>query len=116
MGRRTTSFLMAAVGGAIELFGALYGQGVLGEGMLFGLAGPETRPTGAMVGFALASVTIVAAVGLMLVRETRWLSLAIALSSIAGTLAAGQLFGYGAALALIGAIIATRIDRSAPLT
>jgi hypothetical protein len=52
----------------------------------------------------------------MLVRETRWLSLAIALSSIAGTLAAGQLFGYGAALALIGAIIATRIDRSAPLT
>lgn len=115
MGRRTAAFLAAALGGGIELFGALYGQGVLGEGMLFGIAGAETRPAAAMIGFALGSVTIVAGVGLMLVRETRWLSAVIAAAGITGTLVAGQMFGYGAALALVGSIIATRIDRTAPL-
>jgi len=100
----------------IEIFGALYGQGVLGHGMLFGLAGEATRPEAAMIGFVLATVTIVSAVGLMMVRETRWFSAAIVLSSVVGTLVAGQMFGYGAALAFIGALVATRIDRTAPLT
>jgi hypothetical protein len=116
MGRRTAAFLAAAFGGGIEIFGALYGQGVLGHGMLFGLAGEATRPEAAMIGFVLATVTIVSAVGLMMVRETRWFSAAIVLSSVVGTLVAGQMFGYGAALAFIGALVATRIDRTAPLT
>jgi len=115
MGRRIAAFLATALGGGIELFGALYGQGVLGDGILFGLAGPGTRPAAAMIGFALGSATIVASVGLMLVRETRWLSVAIAAAAICGTLVAGVMFGYGAALALVGALAATRIDRTAPL-
>lgn len=115
MGRRTAAFLAAAFGGGIELFGALYGQGVLGNGMLFGLAGAGTRTEGVMIGFVLGAVTIVSAVCLMLVRETHWLSVAIVVSSVIGTLAAGQIFGFGAALAFVGAILATRIDRTAPL-
>jgi hypothetical protein len=115
LGRRTAAFLAAAFGGAIELFGAVYGQGVIGHGMLFGLAGDATRTEAAMIGFVLATVTLVGAVSLMLVRETRWLAAAIAVSSIIGTLVAGQIFGYGAALALLGAIIASRVDRTAPL-
>lgn len=115
MGRRTAAFLATALGGGIELFGALYGQGVLGDGMFFGLAGAGTRPAAAMIGFALGSATIMAGVGLMLVRETRWLSAAIAAMALGGTLVAGQLFGCGAALTLVGALIATRIDRTAPL-
>lgn len=115
MGRRIAAFLIAALGGAIELFGALYGQGVLGRGMLFGLAGEATRGEAVTIGFVLGTATIVSAVGLMLVRETRSLAAAIALSSIVGTLVAGQVFGYGAALALAGALLATRVDRTAPL-
>jgi hypothetical protein len=115
MGRRTAAFLAAALGGGIELFGALYGQGVLGDGMLFGMAGEATRPAAATLGFALGMLTIVAGVGLMLVREPRWLAAGIAAAAIVGTLLAGQIFGYGAALALVGALIATRIDRTAPL-
>ena len=52
----------------------------------------------------------------MMVRETRWFSAAIVLSSVGGTLVAGQMFGYGAALAFIGALVAARIDRTAPRT
>jgi hypothetical protein len=115
MGRRTAAFLAAALGGGIEIFGALYGQGMMGHGMLFGMAGDATRSAGAMIGFGLATATIVSAVCLMMVRETRWLTVVIAVASVAGTLAAGQLFGYGAALALFGALVATRIDRTAPL-
>jgi hypothetical protein len=87
----------------------------MGNGMLFGLAGAETRTEGVVIGLVLGVVTIVSAVCLMLVRETRWLSIAIAVSSVLGTLAAGQLFGFGAALAFVGAIVATRVDRTAPL-
>lgn len=116
MGRRTAAFLLAAFGGCIELFGALYGQGVMGHGMLFGLLGDATRTEGTMIGFVLGTATLVGAVGLMFVRETRWLTLAILVSSVAGTLAAGLLYGFGATLAMFGAIIATRIDRTASLT
>lgn len=115
MGRRTAAFLAAALGGGYEIFGALVGQGMQGHGMLFGLAGEATRAPAAMIGFALATATIVSAVGLMMVRETRRLSIAITAFSVVGTLVAGQVFGYGAALALVGALIATRIDRAAPL-
>lgn len=115
MGRRTAAFLLAAFGGGYEIFGALVGQGMLGHGMLFGLAGEATRAPAAMIGFGLATATIVAAVLIMMIRETRWLSLAIAMFSVVGTLVAGQTFEYGAALALVGAILATRINRTVPL-
>ncbi|MEO8470103.1 MAG: hypothetical protein ABI573_10615 [Chloroflexota bacterium] len=115
MGRRTAAFLLAAFGGGYEIFGAIVGQGMLGHGMLFGLAGEATKAPAVMIGFALATVTLVAAVLIMMVRETRWLSVAIAISSVVGTLVAGQTFGYGAALALVGAILATRINRSVAL-
>ncbi|MES2210275.1 MAG: hypothetical protein V4515_08830 [Chloroflexota bacterium] len=116
MGRRTVAFLFAALGGGFEIFGALVGQGMLGRGMLFGLAGEATRAPAAMIGFALATATIVGAVGLMMVRETRWLSVALVVFSVVGTLVAGQVFGYGAALALVGALIATRVDKAVPLS
>lgn len=115
MGRRLGAFLAASFGGTIELFGGLYGQGVLGHGMLFGLLGEGTRGEAAILGFAAASATIVAAVALMFVRETRWLAALIAILAIVGTMVAGQVFGYGASLALIGAIIAWRVDRAAAL-
>ncbi len=115
MGRRTAAFLLAALGGGYEIFGALVGQGMLGHGMFFGLAGDATRAPAAMIGFALATGTIVAAVLLMMVRETRWLTVTITVFSVVGTLVAGQTFGYGAALAFVGALIATRINRTAPL-
>jgi len=115
MGRRTAAFLLAAFGGCIELFGAVYGQGIKGHGILFGILGDATRTEGTMIGLVLGAVTIVGAVCLMLVRGTRWLSVAIVVAAVAGTLAAGQMFGYGAALALAGAFVATRIDRTAPL-
>lgn len=116
MGRRTVAFLATAFGGAIELFGALYGQGVLGHGMLFGLAGESTRTEAVMIGFVLGAATLMAAVGLMLVRETRWLSALIIVAGVVGTLVAGFVYGLGAALALVGGLVAARIDRTAPLT
>lgn len=115
MGRRTAAFLAAAFGGGYEIFGALVGQGMQGHGMLFGLAGEATSSAGVLIGFVLATVTIISAVSIMLVRETRWLSVTIIAAGVVGTLAAGQTFGFGAALALVGALVATRIDRTAPL-
>ncbi len=116
MGRRTAAFLAAAFGGTYEIFGAIVGQGMLGHGMLFGLGGEETKSAAVVISFVLATVTIVSAVAIMLVRETRWLSATIIGAGVVGTLLAGQTFGYGAALALVGALVATRIDRTAPLT
>ncbi|MEO8208041.1 MAG: hypothetical protein ABI598_03315 [Chloroflexota bacterium] len=115
MGRRTAAFLAAAFGGAYEIFGAIVGQGMQGHGMLFGLAGEETKSAAVVIAFVLATVTIVSAVSIMLVRDTRKLSIVIIIAGLAGTLVAGQTFGYGAALALVGALIATRVDRTAPL-
>ena len=42
----------------------------------------------------------------MMITETRWLSAAIVLFSMVGALVAGQTFGYGTVLALIGALLA----------
>lgn len=115
MGRRFTAFLTAASGGAIELFGALAGQGVLGSGALFGLLGPGSRTEATMLGFVLGTVTIVAAVAVMFARDARRLAAVIAIAAVIGTLAAGTIFGLGALLAIVGAILAARIDRNAPL-
>ncbi len=116
MGRRFAAFLAAVFGGGVELFGALFGQGVLGRGMLFGAAGPETLTEGVIIGIVAASVTLACGVLLMFVRETRGLAAVIALAAVAGTLAAGALFGAGALLSLVGVVLALRVDRTAPLT
>ncbi|MFZ5853996.1 MAG: hypothetical protein ACOYXS_05735 [Chloroflexota bacterium] len=115
MGVRFAAFLSSVLGAGVELFGAIYGQGVLGHGMLFGAAGPGTISEGTILGFALATLTLVGGVLLMFVRETRALAAIIAASALAGTLAAGLLFGAGALLVLLGAVLAVRVDRSAPL-
>ncbi len=60
--------------------------------------------------------TLVAGVLLMFVRETRGLAVALIVLAAAGTLAAGALFGVGAAFVVLGAILALRVDRSVPLT
>lgn len=115
MGTRFAAFFLSVVGAGIELFGAIYGQGVIGTGMLFGMAGRESSGEAAIIGFALATLTIVAGVLLMFVRDPRSLAITLIALSTAGTLVAGQLFGIGAALGILGAILALRVDRSAPL-
>ena len=115
MGRRLAAFLTAGFGAMIELFGSLYGQGVVGHGALFGLAGPQTLSEATTIGFLMATLTIAVAVALMFVRDARGLGALLVIASIVGTLAAGFLFGIGAVLALIGATLALRLDRSAPL-
>lgn len=115
MGRRTLAFLAAALGGGIELFGSIYGQGVAGQGILFGALGEATRDEGAIIGFVLATATIAAGVTLMLLRETRWAALVIAACALVGTAVAGQTFGYGALVALGGAALAAVVDRTVPL-
>lgn len=115
MGRRLAAFLAAAFGGTIELFGSLFGQGIIGTGALFGLLGPSTRTEATMLGFVLGTVTIVAAVALMFVRDPRRLAQVVVACAVVGTLAAGTIFGLGAVLAIVGAVLAYRIDREAPL-
>ncbi|MCI0582999.1 MAG: hypothetical protein L0227_08925 [Chloroflexi bacterium] len=115
MGRRIAAFLAVALGGGIELFGALYGQGVLGHGALFGTLGDGTRAEAAVIGFGLGALTIVAGVGVMLAREPRWLAAAVVSLGVTGTLIAGPMFGYGALMAAVGALVAGLIDRTAPL-
>lgn len=88
----------------------------MGTGMLFGMAGRGTSAEGAIIGFALATLTLVAGVLLMFVRETRGLAVALIVLAAAGTLAAGALFGVGAAFVVLGSILALRVDRSVPLT
>ncbi len=115
MGPRFGAFFAVAFGGAFGLFGALYGQGVLGHGMLFGALGPETVTEGTILAFVMATATIVFGVLLMFIRETRPLAALIATTAVVGTLAAGTLYGVGAILALVGVVIALRLDRKAPL-
>jgi hypothetical protein len=115
MGRRFAAFVAAGFGAMIELFGSLYGQGIVGHGALFGLAGPETLSEATTIGFLMATLTIVIAVAVMFVRDARGLGAVLVIASVVGTLAAGSLFGIGAILALVGATLALRLDRNAPL-
>jgi hypothetical protein len=115
MGQRLAAFLAAAIGGMIELFGAVGWQGVRGGGALFGLLGSETRTEAVLIGFVLGTATVVAAVTIMLRRDARAAAAVIAVCAVAGTLVAGQVYGIGALLALLGAVLATRLDRTRPL-
>jgi len=116
MGRRLAAFVAVTFGGAFELFGAMFGQGVRGNGLLFGLGGPETLTEAAVIGVVVAVATLVLGVLIMFARDARPTAAAIAALSVGGTLAAGSLFGVGAALALLGALLAARLDRTVPLT
>lgn len=115
MKRRYTAFLAVASGGAIELFGALFGEGVRGHGALFGLAGQSTLDEATVLGFMLGAATIVLAVVVMFRRDARLLAGAVAVVGIVGTLVAGQLFGAGALIACVGAVLAARLDRTVPV-
>jgi len=115
MRRRYTAFLLTAAGGAVELFGALFGQGIVGSGALFGLLGPGSRSEATAVAFFIGVATIVCGVLMMFRQDARMLAAIAAVAAVVGTLAAGAIFGVGALLAAIGAVLASRLDRSAPL-
>ena len=116
MMRRFWAFLFMLFGAAVMFFGAMYGQGMAGTGMLFGAAGESTATAGAFIGIAAAGVTLVTAVLLMFVRDVRPLVVVALAAGVVGTLAAGLLFGVGALLALLGSAVALTVDREAPLT
>jgi len=115
MHRRYTAFLLIAAGGAVELFGALFGQGVLGSGALFGLLGPGTRSEATAVAFFLGVATIVCGVLVMFRQDARVLAAIAVVGAVVGTLAAGLIFGVGAGLAVVGSVLAARLDRTVPL-
>ncbi len=68
-----------------------------------------------MLGFVLGTATIVLGVVVMFRQDARVLALMVAVAGIAGTLAAGQIFGFGALLACVGAVVAARLDRTLPV-
>jgi len=116
MGWRLSAFVAVILGGAFELFGALFGQGVRGTGLLFGIGGMDTLSEAAVIGTLVAVATLVLGVLIMFVRDARPAALILAVLAVGGTLAAGTLFGVGAALVLVGALLAVRLDRTVPLT
>jgi hypothetical protein len=116
MNRRFVAFLMMLFGAAVMFFGAMYGQGMQGTGLFFGAADGSTSTAGALIGIAVAAVTLVVSVLLMFVRDVRPLVVVALAACAVGTLAAGLLFGIGALLALLGSAIALTVDREAPLT
>jgi hypothetical protein len=115
MGLRLTAFLLAAMGAGMEFFGAIVGQGLLGTGALFGLAGPGTTNLAVVIGILAAMVSLVLAVLLMFVRRTRPLALALLGAAAVGTLAAGPMFGGAALLTVLGGFLALRVDPSPPV-
>lgn len=115
MGRRFAAFVLAALGAGAQFFGAMFGQGMLGAGLLFGLGGPATLDLAAILGVAAACVSLVAAVGLMLVRDTRTAGRVLIVAAVVGTLAAGSLFALTALPAVVGGLLAQRIDPEAPV-
>jgi hypothetical protein len=115
MGRRYAAFLLAALGSGLELFGAMVGQGMLGQGLLFGLGGPGTVNLAVELGMLAAAVSLVAAVALMFAQDPRHIAWTIAIVAGLGTLAAGPVFALTAAVAVAGAVLAHRVDRRLPV-
>lgn len=115
MGLRLAAFLLAVIGAGLEFFGAIVGQGLLGTGALFGLAGPATIDLAVVIGIVAAMASLVLAVLLMFVRRTRPLALALFGAAAVGTLAAGPLFGAAALLTVLGGLLALRVDPSTPV-
>ncbi|OGO56313.1 MAG: hypothetical protein A2V85_10715 [Chloroflexi bacterium RBG_16_72_14] len=114
MGLRLAAFLLAVMGAGMEFFGAIVGQGLLGTGALFGLAGPGTTNLAVVIGILAAMVSLVLAVLLMFVRNTRSIALALFGAAAVGTLAAGPVFGGAALLTVLGGLLALRVDPGAP--
>jgi hypothetical protein len=110
--RRELAFLVALLGSGFQLFGAMYGQGMRGDGMLFGAWGPDTATLGALIGIVAACASIAAAVSLMLRPDVRPAVAVLVVAGVVGTLAAGTLFGVGAGLAILGGLGALTLDES----
>jgi hypothetical protein len=115
MGRRYAAFLLAAVGAGAEFFGAMVGQGLLGQGLVFGLAGPGTVHVAVLLGVLAATVSLVAAVMIMFVADARTLGRVLIAAGILGSIAAGPIFALTALAAVGGGLIALRIDASIPI-
>jgi len=110
MTRRDAAFVLAAIGAGAQFFGAMVGQGILGDGLLFGLAGPSTGNLAAVIGLAAAAVSLVLAVRLMFVGDTRSTGRLLIVTVIIGTLAAGPIYLVTAVPTLLGGLIAWRTD------
>jgi hypothetical protein len=108
MGRRDVAFILAALGGGLQFFGAMVGQGMLGSGLLFGLGGSGTGYLATMIGLAAAGVTLVLAVRLMFVEDTRSTGRLLLVTVAVGTLAAGPIYLATALPTIAGAAIALR--------
>lgn len=116
MSRRDLAFLLAAIGAGAQFFGAMVGQGMLGDGLLFGLAGPQTGNLAAVIGLLAAALAMVLAVRLMFVDDTRATGRVLVVTVIIGTLAAGPIYLVTAIPTLLGGLIAWRTDvRPSPL-
>jgi hypothetical protein len=115
MTRRDVAFLLAALGSGAGFFGAMVGQGMLGSGLLFGLGGPGSVDIATLIGIVSASVGLVAAVALMFARDTRRLGRVVVGAAVIGGLACGGVYILTAVPAILGGLIATRVDPSRPL-
>lgn len=115
MARRDVAFLLAALGSGAGFFGAMFGQGMLGSGLFFGLGGPGSVDIATLIGILTASVGLVAAVALMFAQDTRALGRVIVVAAVIGSLACGGVYILTAVPAVLGGLAATRVDPSLPL-
>ena len=76
---------MALFGAGFEFFGAMYGQGMIGTGMIFGAAGADTASLGALLGIVAACTSLIAAVLPIFVRHVRPLAATLLAADIIGT-------------------------------
>jgi hypothetical protein len=106
--RRDVAFILAAIGGALQFFGAMVGQGMLGSGLLFGLGGEGTGYLATLIGLLAAGVTVVLAVRLMFVMDTRPTGRLLLVAVAIGTLAAGLIYLATALPTIVGGLIAWR--------
>jgi hypothetical protein len=115
MTRRDVAFLLAAIGAGAEFFGAMFGQGVRGGGLLFGLGGPDTINLATVIGLAAAAISLVMAVRIMFVPDARTAGRVLIGAAIVGTLAAGPIFFATSIPAIAGGLLALRLDATEPL-
>ena len=106
MTRRDLAFLLAVLGAGAQFFGAMVGQGMLGDGLLFGLVGTQTGNLAAVIGLVVAAACLVVAVRLMFVTDTRASGRVLVALVIVGALAAGPIYLLTALPTLAGGGIA----------
>jgi hypothetical protein len=113
MTRRDLAFVLATLGAGAQFFGAMVGQGMLGHGLLFGLAGSSTGNIAAVIGLLAAGVALVAAVRLMFVADARTTGRVLVATAVVGSLAAGPIYLATALPTLLGGLIASRSPEQA---